>query len=550
MKKHFRFLSLVALLTATALTSCQKEEWEMDSPSESESELEDDGTRAEYITSSSYLKQEVSKYIANPEKGLYKQYEYWFKNGTLPTVTPISFDEGTLVLTLFYLYDYRDQEIHGSDVTNKIQDVFNAVRNANKKAIVRFAYTNSKEGSDKRYAKGKKREACWELMEQHLNKILPTLEKNKDVIYVVQAGFIGTWGEWYYTSNPEFNWFDTNDYSGQYNLVNKLMNGLPDRQIAVRTPKYKRIYLHNYSSSYPLDYSSSNSKLKLYQPYVEEGNSNARLSMHNDVFMYDDRDEQGTFGDWIEDPQISVNRKMWEDQSAFLAVGGETASYFPTKEENGEYVLDEDMTEKMKAKDPVVMIKKYHFSYLNRHKGNSELYDYWLTLSNKERDIKNTLGYCLWLTSFKTTTESNGYTYFKFSIKNSGAAPIIYQRPISLVLLDKNNKNVKVLASSAVSKKNLFKATYQDKTKNYSRTSEVADIRRIAPDDEVFYACRISTELINSYRNKKGAVKVALWIPDQSKELQANPDYSIHLCNKETSGFTWKNGYNVIYQFK
>ncbi len=48
MKKHFRFLSLVALLTATALTSCQKEEWEMDSPFESESELDDDGTRASY----------------------------------------------------------------------------------------------------------------------------------------------------------------------------------------------------------------------------------------------------------------------------------------------------------------------------------------------------------------------------------------------------------------------------------------------------------------------------------------------------------------------
>jgi pimeloyl-ACP methyl ester carboxylesterase len=35
----------------------------------------------------------------------------------------------------------------------------------------------------------------------HLDQLQPILTDNYDVIAFVQAGFIGSWGEWYYTTN-------------------------------------------------------------------------------------------------------------------------------------------------------------------------------------------------------------------------------------------------------------------------------------------------------------------------------------------------------------
>ena len=41
-----------------------------------------------------------------------------------------------------------------------------------------------------------------ELPEEKFTKQLkPVLQKNEDVIFVLQAGFVGAWGEWYYTTH-------------------------------------------------------------------------------------------------------------------------------------------------------------------------------------------------------------------------------------------------------------------------------------------------------------------------------------------------------------
>jgi len=75
-------------------------------------------------------------------------------------------------------------------------------------------------------------EATQAIMLGHMQQLKPVLEANKDVIYAVQAGFLGAWGEWH--SNKK--------------TVNKttLLNGIIDmtpagKYIQVRLPSYKNL---------------------------------------------------------------------------------------------------------------------------------------------------------------------------------------------------------------------------------------------------------------------------------------------------------------------
>ena len=228
MKKHFSFLGLAALLTAAALTSCQKEEWEMDSPSESENdpELADDGTRA---TVKGSYEPERDKLIINPEKGYYLHQDIFFSlaaarnsdtNWAVEEINGYGFPKpecfkfktfnteqnekdfdkdgyelGRLVLLQFYLTDYRTCWL-SSEALRRISAILDNVRLAKKKAIVRFSYVNEKYVGDKNISTSVfRREPANDMILKHIDQLNDVLKRHNDIIYVFQAGFIGTWGE-------------------------------------------------------------------------------------------------------------------------------------------------------------------------------------------------------------------------------------------------------------------------------------------------------------------------------------------------------------------
>ena len=100
-------------------------------------------------------------------------------------------------------------------------------------------------------------------------------EEYKDVIYVVQAGFIGTYGEWFYTSHfgPKKGGVDysisdsgkiDNDSEGvskfkkRAEVLDALLKSVPSPiQIALRTPEYKQCYLCYANNSKVSNYNSS-----------------------------------------------------------------------------------------------------------------------------------------------------------------------------------------------------------------------------------------------------------------------------------------------------
>ena len=82
----------------------------------------------------------------------------------------------------------------------------------------------------------------------HIRKIIPVLinllhmQGYGDAIFVLQAGFIGKWGEWCYSKN--FGSCETNPAltDKHYDIAQKCMEAVPNgRQIQLRTVSYRKV---------------------------------------------------------------------------------------------------------------------------------------------------------------------------------------------------------------------------------------------------------------------------------------------------------------------
>ena len=112
----------------------------------------------------------------------------------------------------------------------------------------------------------------------HLQQLKPILQANEDLISVMQAGFIGSWGEWYYTSQAEFGGYGYNqtnltatNIANRKEVVEAILSALPkSRMIQIRTPTFKQgLYSKN--------------ALTNTQAFSES--SLARIGHHNDCFL-------------------------------------------------------------------------------------------------------------------------------------------------------------------------------------------------------------------------------------------------------------------------
>ena len=451
---------------------------------------------------------ESSSDIKNPERGLYKmvEYKYHKRSGGYTSATTSLTDEydenNTLVLAQFYLFDYVDSEHIDSNGKSYIRSVLSNVRNSGKKAIVRISYNNEHPSSYHQ-------EPTLDHIKKHLQDLAPIFTDYEDIIYVVQGGFIGTYGEWYYTS-----YFGPSSGGVDYTIDNNVVSGFsnrravlkamleavpPSRQIALRTPEYKQCYVNpNHVSSW--------SNLSGFG--TEDVN---RIAFYNDAFLYGGED-MGTFHE-------TWQRNMWKQQGAYLINGGE-APYSSTSITQ----MDGYTYNNVRA-----AIFDYHFSYLHHDTGyhtnpnstspndGSTLMRHW----HKQgwmTDIKKWLGYRLWMENLKITGTnfSSGSTItVRLKIHNSGAAPVINERPMKLVLI--HNGTPVVLKSNC------------------------GEIRSVASGTTETFTFNVTMP-----QSAVSGDKLALWLPDQADGLRDRPEYSIRLANSDVS---WSNGYNILYTF-
>ena len=456
---------------------------------------------------------ESSSDIKNPERGLYKMIEYKYHkregddagNYTSPTssLTDQYDDNNTLVLTQFYMFDYADADHIDTAGKNYIRSVLSYVRQQGKKAIVRVSY-NDKHPSPYR------QEPTLDQIKNHISDLKTTFDDYEDVIYVVQAGFMGTYGEWYYTSSfgpakggVDYTIHSNNSVTGFENrreVLKMMLDSIPNsRQIALRTPEYKQCYVHP-------------SNIASWSQLNEFGTDTLhRLSFYDDAFLYDSED-MGTF-------HKTWQKEMWEQQSAYLIAGGE-APYSSTSPSQMEGYYYNNVRS---------AIFNRHISYLHHdtghheHPGSTDPHDGSLLMRHWHEqgwmtDIKKWLGYRLWMENLKITGTdfSSGSTItVRLKIHNSGAAPVINERPMKLVLI--HNGTPVVLKD------------------------DCGEIRSVASGTTETFTFDVTMP-----QSAVSGDKLALWLPDKASGLRNRSEYSIRLANSDV---TWSDGYNILYTF-
>jgi len=321
--------------------------------------------------------------MLNPERGFY-QYITLTHTDDLSGVR----DEGsTLVFSYIRLDDYRDTDLP-QDLLDRASIGFDAARAAGVKVIPRFAY-NFGPWPDSEPDASK----TWVL--RHIEQLAPLLQANADVIAVVQAGFIGAWGEWHTSTEGLLDDPDT-----RYEILEALLLAVPeDRKVQLRYPAHKE---ERYGG--PLDPSTAH-----------DGSLASRVGHHNDCFLADDTD-MGTYPPGERETWIT-----WLNlDNLYVPMGGETCALYPQLTDCAPALVD---------------FERLRFTYIN-HDYHPDVVSGW-TQGGCYTEIDRQLGYRLEATevSWNAQVEPGGTLYAALRLTNRGWAPPINPRPVQWVLV-------------------------------------------------------------------------------------------------------------------
>lgn len=331
--------------------------------------------------------------FANPERGLwrftylYPEHKELWENidGNPLKVEDLKRwrkENFSLVYADVYLKSFRDRPFSEEALQN-IHQQFAQIREAGLKCIVRFVYANYADEPD----------ASLEMVLTHCEQLRPVLHENADIIAVLQAGFIGAWGEWHTSSNglavPEY----------ENVILRKLLDVLPPkRMIQVRTPAYKMNLL---GDDVPVSRTEAFSGVDI-----------ARIGHHNDCLLSNVTDS-GTYRD-------SSDREYVVLDGEYVPVGGETCP--PSDMEIADCIRGE------------LEMRTYHWSFLNGFFYRGVL-DNWRKQGCWE-DIVRHLGYCITLTSgrYSENVAPGGTINLEVHLYNSGYASPYNSRLVEFVL--------------------------------------------------------------------------------------------------------------------
>lgn len=332
----------------------------------------------------------------NPERGFYATAS--FKGATASPISASRIESARLQnMTIFYMGFYPKKYMDGDiaeEFLDMIRNNMQTLRENGAKCVMRFAYSDGE--NEKPW------DAKPEIVQRHIQNVKPILQEYSDVIMCLQAGFVGVWGEWYYTENFVFGPDTPEEHALRKEVVDAMLEALPaDRQVGLRTPMFKRMM---YANSY-------RDTLTLATAY--DGSEKARLSGFNDCFGASSTD-QGTFdGD--------ASREYWKKDTRYVLMGGETCAV-------SQY-----------CECPVTLkdCEDYHWTYLNSEYNHS-VHKVWKDGGCWD-EIERRLGYRLSFTDVYHSTPAAGEEMtVALQIRNSGFAAPMNGRAVELILVDGN----------------------------------------------------------------------------------------------------------------
>jgi len=465
--------------------------------------------------------QESNEDFPNPERGFYHPTNaYASKFEPLSESTLKSYRSpmrtgkaaydvvSTLVYRDFVLDGFKDKPLT-NDLLTQIKNDFNTARRAGVKLIPRFTYTvkshtgNCPEASIcPPYGDAPKN-----VVLGHIAQLKAILTEHADVIAYVQMGFIGIWGENYYTdyfgdasnNNDQKKLLDTN-WQDRREVLKALLDAVPQEiMVQVRTPQIKQRQVYGIQAAVDV--------APLTDKEAFNGTDKARIGFHNDCFI-SSPDDYGTFDDYGNSatPRRSENnilRKYFADDSKYVVVGGETCSddYSPQNDCGPAGNAEQEMA-------------RMHYTYLNTSYNNDVNND-WVD-GGCMASIKRNLGYRFVLRKgvFPASVSRNGVLKINLTVANVGYASPVNARPAELIL-----RNV------------------ADNTTHAVRLD--TDVRRWY-SGETALALNVPTGNL-----KPGTYALLLNLPDAHASLSKRPEYAIQLANEGV--WEKETGYNKLH---
>ncbi len=337
---------------------------------------------------------ESSENFRNPERGFYTD---GYNVLTQSFINSVKAQNMTLIHRIYNLAQFRTSPISESFL-NLIQSDFDAAREGGIKLILRFYYTNQQNGED----------AALDTVLLHINQLKPLFEANADVIAFVDAGFIGAWGEWYYSTHGLNN---TND---RRTVLFALLEALPPQiDVVIRTPNYKRLIFNN---SEPLSIDSAYS-----------GSYRSRTGAHNDCFLADATDMGTYLWDDIEGDKDYLNA-----DNRFVPQSGETC-------QPSEYSV---------CSNALVDLNRMHWTTVNIDY-NTTVLQGWID-GGCMPEIQKRLGYrfVMRYSEIVDSVKPNGTFSLNFLVKNVGFGNAFKPRNCEVILRNNSTKEKYKLVTS------------------------------------------------------------------------------------------------------
>lgn len=338
--------------------------------------------------------------LLNPERGFHATE--WVTNQ--PGYTAFTDFAGvrgrgySLIRTHVGLDEFKDGPISEARLS-EIRSALSGVREAGLKALLIISYTFPVDGG---YGNG---DAPLSVVSTHLEQLRPIFEAYKDVIALVQGGFIGPWGEWHSSSH------NLHNEPGLSQVYNKILEVLPkERMLTVRYVQQLRDLPEQ----------------RLNDATAHGGGKAARTGLTNMCFLVDSTDG-GTYGD------VDADKGYLADISKHVPVGGETCSSSNT------YTLDPGEVSRYDCATAQEELERFHWTFISPYFGSDSVFDRW-----REEGclgaIINRLGYRLELktSSIQKEARAGEPLAVSFVVKNTGYAAPFNPRGLAIVLRNQN----------------------------------------------------------------------------------------------------------------
>ena len=436
------------------------------------------GTTAVYAD----ITEEDISIVKNPDRGLYKLVQVELQNEEEnfddfeKKIEEINENdkEVSLISLQLNLKNYVQENNISKNKLIEINKYFSIIRKNGYKVIFRIVYDSVGQANP---------EPEFNIILQHMEDLKEIYATNKDIIFVVEAGFLGTNGEWV---NGKYDKYMTE----KNKVIEKLLEIVPEEvQISFRKP----IYITDYLSS----------KNTVTESNAFSTDIISRFGLYNSGYLESENDSD-TYNK-LERTESIEWQKLQTKYTSFGGVVKNWKSNYNDLENAIKDMFTRHCTYLNKNADENVMEKWKGTLYT----GTEEIY-------NRKSGyvyIQNHLGYRLLLTNVEFNgTEAGKNAEVSINLENIGFGNILKEKTITLIY--KNTSNTYKIETNIDIRKQLKDGNY------------VLQINEKLPDDM-----------------KDGEYNVYLSIGEPYESLKDNSDYYIKLVNKNVWNEETKGNY-------